>query len=85
MTTRRRRSPGEGSVFEYKLTDEANQALDQAQVALYRRLLRGCLDVDAEPVILRFNPGLIATRRTRLVGSTSPSPNEARRCCVSPM
>jgi S-DNA-T family DNA segregation ATPase FtsK/SpoIIIE len=49
-------------VVEYKLTDEANQALDQAQVALYRRLLRDALDLEAEPVILRFNPGLIATR-----------------------
>lgn len=49
-------------VVEYKLTGEANQELDQAQVALYRHLLRGALDVEAEPVILRFSPGLIATR-----------------------
>jgi S-DNA-T family DNA segregation ATPase FtsK/SpoIIIE len=56
------RASGAVDVVEYKLTDEANQELDQAQVALYRRLLRACLDVDAEPVILRFNPGLIVTR-----------------------
>ena len=56
------RAAGAIDVVEYKLTDEANQELDQAQVALYRRLLRDGLDVDAEPVILRFNPGLIATR-----------------------
>jgi S-DNA-T family DNA segregation ATPase FtsK/SpoIIIE len=56
------RSSGVLDVVEYKLTDEANQELDQAQVALYRHLLREALEVDAEPVILRFNPGLIATR-----------------------
>ncbi len=63
-------APGRGAldVVEYKLTDEANQALDQAQVALYRRLLRDCLDIDAEPVILRFNPGLIATRLSPAAG-----------------
>lgn len=55
-------------VVEYKLTDDANQPLDQAQVALYRRLLRARLDVDAEPVILRFNPGLIATRLSPSAG-----------------
>jgi DNA segregation ATPase FtsK/SpoIIIE, S-DNA-T family len=56
------RGTGALDVVEYKLTDESNQELDQAQVALYRRLLRACLDVEAEPVILRFNPGLIVTR-----------------------
>jgi hypothetical protein len=55
-------------VVEYKLTDEANQELDQAQVALYRHLLRRTLDLDAEPVILRFNPGLIATRLSPAAG-----------------
>ncbi|MBI4956683.1 MAG: PD-(D/E)XK nuclease family protein [Myxococcales bacterium] len=57
-----RRSEGALDVVEYKLTDEANQELDQAQVALYRRLLRECLDLEAEPVILRFNPELATTR-----------------------
>jgi S-DNA-T family DNA segregation ATPase FtsK/SpoIIIE len=55
-------------VVEYKLTDEANQELDQAQVALYRHLLRRTLDLDAEPVVLRFNPGLIATRLSPAAG-----------------
>ncbi|NUQ74056.1 MAG: PD-(D/E)XK nuclease family protein [Polyangiaceae bacterium] len=49
-------------VVEYKLTEEANQELDQAQVALYRHLLLKSQAVDGEPVILRFNPGLIITR-----------------------
>ncbi len=62
------RGTGAIDVVEYKLTDEANQELDQAQVALYRRLLRACLDVEAEPVILRFNPGLIATRLSPAAG-----------------
>ena len=56
------RALGAVDVVEYKLTDEANQELDQAQVALYRLLLRRALDLDAEPVILRFNPGLVETR-----------------------
>lgn len=64
------RAAGAIDVVEYKLTDEANQELDQAQVALYRRLLRARLDVDAEPVILRFHPGLIVTR-------LSPSASDA--------
>jgi S-DNA-T family DNA segregation ATPase FtsK/SpoIIIE len=62
------RGTGAVDVVEYKLTDEANQELDQAQVALYRRLVRAALDVDAEPVILRFNPGLIATRLSPAAG-----------------
>jgi len=66
------RGGGAIDVVEYKLTDEANQELDQAQVALYRRLLKDGLDLDAQPVILRFNPGLIATR-------LSPAAGAARR------
>jgi S-DNA-T family DNA segregation ATPase FtsK/SpoIIIE len=64
----RRAGGGALDVIEYKLTDEANQALDQAQVALYRRLVRSSLDLDAEPVILRFNPGLIETRLSAAAG-----------------
>lgn len=45
-------------VVEYKLTDEANDELDRAQVALYRELLRLARDVEARPVILRFSPTL---------------------------
>jgi S-DNA-T family DNA segregation ATPase FtsK/SpoIIIE len=56
------RALGAIDVVEYKLTDEANQELDQAQVALYRLLLKKALDAEAEPVILRFNPGLVETR-----------------------
>ncbi|HVK63579.1 MAG TPA: FtsK/SpoIIIE domain-containing protein [Polyangium sp.] len=49
-------------VVEYKLTDETNQELDQAQVALYRYLLRCAFELDAEPLLLRFKPGLIETK-----------------------
>jgi S-DNA-T family DNA segregation ATPase FtsK/SpoIIIE len=45
-------------VVEYKLTDEANDELDRAQVALYRELLRLARDVEARPVVLRFSPTL---------------------------
>jgi S-DNA-T family DNA segregation ATPase FtsK/SpoIIIE len=45
-------------VVEYKLTDEANETLDRAQVVLYRELLRRSAGVDAKPVVLRFNPAL---------------------------
>jgi S-DNA-T family DNA segregation ATPase FtsK/SpoIIIE len=45
-------------VVEYKLTDEANDELDRAQVALYRELLRRARNVEARPVILRFSPTL---------------------------
>jgi DNA segregation ATPase FtsK/SpoIIIE, S-DNA-T family len=45
-------------VVEYKLTDEGNEELDRAQVALYRALLRLSRNVDARPVILRFSPTL---------------------------
>ena len=51
---------GDGTldVVEYKLTDEANDTLDRAQVALYRELLRRSERVEAKPVVLRFNPAL---------------------------
>jgi S-DNA-T family DNA segregation ATPase FtsK/SpoIIIE len=45
-------------VIEYKLTDEANDDLDRAQVALYRELLRLGNGVEARPVVLRFSPTL---------------------------
>lgn len=56
--------PPEGpiEVVEYKLTDEANEEIDRAQVALYRYLLRMARGVDATPVLLRFNPALAVTR-----------------------
>lgn len=57
-----RRARGAVEVVEYKLTDEANQELDQAQVALYRWLSRRALDLDADPLILRFKPGLVETK-----------------------
>lgn len=43
---------------EYKLTDEANEELDRAQVALYRELLRRAEGVSSRPVVMRFNPAL---------------------------
>ncbi|HKY37989.1 MAG TPA: FtsK/SpoIIIE domain-containing protein [Polyangiaceae bacterium] len=45
-------------VVEYKLTDEANDELDRAQVALYRELLRAGEGVEARPIVLRFSPTL---------------------------
>jgi S-DNA-T family DNA segregation ATPase FtsK/SpoIIIE len=62
------RASGAADVVEYKLTDESNQELDQAQVALYRHLLSKALGLDAEPVILRFNPGLVETRLSPSAG-----------------
>jgi DNA segregation ATPase FtsK/SpoIIIE, S-DNA-T family len=53
---------GAAEVVEYKLTDDANEDLDRAQVALYRFLLAGERELDAAPVILRFNPRLTVTR-----------------------
>lgn len=48
-------------VVEYKLTDEANDALDRAQVALYRELLRATDETDARAVVMRFTPTLRET------------------------
>lgn len=56
------RAAGAVDVVEYKLTDDVNQELDEAQVALYRHLLRKMLDSDVEPLILRFRPGLVETK-----------------------
>ena len=53
-----RGSDGGLDVIEYKLTDESNDTLDRAQVALYRELLRRSERVEAKPVVLRFNPAL---------------------------
>ncbi|MCL2450132.1 MAG: FtsK/SpoIIIE domain-containing protein, partial [Polyangiaceae bacterium] len=54
-------SRGQLEVVEYKLTDEANEELDRAQVALYRELVRRAEGVEARPVILRFAPTLRET------------------------
>lgn len=51
-------------VVEYKLTDQENEAVDRAQVALYRELLRRAEGISARPVILRFNPGLTISEVT---------------------
>lgn len=53
---------GSFDVVEYKLTPDANEALDRAQVALYRHLLRESREIDAHPVVLRFQPTLSVTR-----------------------
>lgn len=57
-------APADGAleVVEYKLTDETNDEVDRAQVALYRHLLAEAEGLDTAPVILRFNPGLSFTR-----------------------
>jgi DNA segregation ATPase FtsK/SpoIIIE, S-DNA-T family len=52
---------GQLEVVEYKLTDEANDELDRAQVALYRELVRRMAGHDARPVVLRFTPTLRET------------------------
>lgn len=49
-------------VVEYKLTDDANDALDRAQVALYRALLGKAANVHARAVVLRFMPTLRETQ-----------------------
>jgi S-DNA-T family DNA segregation ATPase FtsK/SpoIIIE len=59
---------GEREVVEYKLTDEANDALDRAQVALYRELLLRAEGIKAKPVVLRFLPSL---RETTIDGATA--------------
>ncbi|MFO0618649.1 MAG: PD-(D/E)XK nuclease family protein [Polyangiaceae bacterium] len=51
---------GSLEVVEYKLTDEANDLLDRAQVALYRQILRASEGLDARPVA-RFTPMLRET------------------------
>ncbi len=51
---------GHLDLIEYKLSDERDSDLDQAQVALYRTLLKRDRGVDASPVILRFGPALSA-------------------------
>lgn len=55
---------GNLEVIEYKLTDEANDEMDRAQVALYRELLRVADNVFATPTILRFSPTLRETTLT---------------------
>jgi S-DNA-T family DNA segregation ATPase FtsK/SpoIIIE len=52
---------GDLQVVEYKLTEDANEDIDRAQVALYRHLLQRQRSVDAAAVILRFNPALTKT------------------------
>ncbi len=52
---------GSLEVIEYKLTDEANDALDRAQVALYGHMLKQSSGLDAKPVVLRFMPMLRET------------------------
>jgi S-DNA-T family DNA segregation ATPase FtsK/SpoIIIE len=52
---------GDLEVVEYKLTDEANDALDRAQVALYRELVRATEGHEVRPVVLRFTPTLRET------------------------
>jgi len=53
---------GGTEVVEYKLTAEANDPLDLAQVALYRELRRRAQGVAADAVVLRFNPQLTEAR-----------------------
>src|SRR5262249_10561759 len=52
---------GGHEVVEYKLTDEANDELDRAQVALYTELLRAARRIDARATVLRFTPSLRET------------------------
>lgn len=52
---------GSLEVIEYKLTDEANDALDRAQAALYRHLVAGTVGTETRAVVLRFMPMLRET------------------------
>ena len=52
---------GSMEIIEYKLTDEANDALDRTQVALYRHMLERASGIKARPVVLRFMPMLRET------------------------
>jgi S-DNA-T family DNA segregation ATPase FtsK/SpoIIIE len=52
---------GSLEVIEYKLTDETNDAVDRAQVALYSHMLRAATGLRAKPVVLRFMPLLRET------------------------
>ncbi len=52
---------GDFEVVEYKLTDEANDLLDQAQAVLYQKLFRISEGTEAEASILRFTPTLRET------------------------
>ena len=52
---------GSLEVIEYKLTDEANDTLDRAQVALYGHMLEQSTGLKAKPVVLRFMPMLRET------------------------
>jgi S-DNA-T family DNA segregation ATPase FtsK/SpoIIIE len=52
---------GSLELIEYKLTDEANDRLDRAQVALYAHMLERSDGIAAKPVVLRFMPMLRET------------------------
>ncbi len=56
------RPEGGLEVVEYKLTDEANQSLDEAQVALYRELFKRSQQKEAGALLLRFSPKLQKTQ-----------------------
>lgn len=49
---------GQLEIIEYKLTDEANGLLDQAQSVLYQQLFRLAEGVEAKAAVLRFTPTL---------------------------
>jgi S-DNA-T family DNA segregation ATPase FtsK/SpoIIIE len=53
---------GRLEVVEYKLTDEANDELDRAQVALYSDLLRSAERIAVGATVLRFTPALRETK-----------------------
>jgi len=52
---------GSLEVVEYKLTDETNDQLDRAQVALYSHMHERATGARAKPVVLRFMPMLRET------------------------
>lgn len=61
---------GRYEVVEYKLTDEVNDPLDQAQVVLYQKLLGLSEGTEAQATILRFTPTL---RETNLGAAAAAS------------
>lgn len=61
---------GRLEIIEYKLTDEANNPLDQAQSVLYQQLFRLAEGVSAQASVLRFTPTLRESTVSESVAET---------------
>jgi DNA segregation ATPase FtsK/SpoIIIE, S-DNA-T family len=60
---------GSVEVIEYKLTDDANDLLDRAQVALYGYMVERSTGTAPKPVVLRFMPMLRETAISKVEAS----------------